>query len=162
MKASSSAHQSIMDEDVTAQLCKTIPPEVYVKCLSNFHLKGGDIASRYDELLSRIKCDNFVEVKKDSVENALTILKGNLKSKPCGPDQKKVTFDHLNYYQYDTRPSNSGQVDGNRISRRPCNNRNCNSDSTPNRGDNSSNNQRDTSQNRNANQGHSIVYCFLQ
>ncbi len=30
MKARPSAHPSIMDEDVTAQLCKTIPPEVYV------------------------------------------------------------------------------------------------------------------------------------
>ncbi len=86
-----------------------------------------------------LKCDNYVEVEKDSAENALAILKSNLKSNPCGPDQKKVTFDHLNYYQYDTRPSNSSQVDGSRNSRRPWNNRNCNSDSTPNRGDNSTN-----------------------
>ncbi len=40
MKARPSAHSSIMDEDVTAQLCKTIPLEMYAKCLSNFHLKG--------------------------------------------------------------------------------------------------------------------------
>ncbi len=86
MKARPSAHSSIMDEDVTAQMCKTIPPEVYSKC----HIR---------------KCPR--------------VLKGNLKSKPCGPDQKKVSFDHLNYYQYDTSPSNSGQVDGNRNSRRP-------------------------------------------
>ncbi len=77
---------------------------------------------------------------------------------------KKVTFDHLNYYQYDTRPSNNDQVDGNRNSRRLWNNINRNSDSTPNRGDNSSNTQRDTSQNRNANQGHgyrTILVCTL-
>ncbi len=42
MKARPSAHSSIMDEDVTAQLCKSIPPEVYAKCQSNFHLKGQD------------------------------------------------------------------------------------------------------------------------
>ncbi len=40
MKARPSVHSTIMDEDVTAQLCKTIPPEVYAKCLSNFHLKS--------------------------------------------------------------------------------------------------------------------------
>ncbi len=102
--------------------------------------------------MGRLKCDNYVEVEKDSAENALTILKGNLESKPCGPDQKKVNFDHINYYQYDTRPSNSGKVDSNRNSRRPWNNRNRNSDSFPNRGDNSSNTQRDTIQNRNTNQ----------
>ncbi len=94
MQARPSDHSSIMDEDVTAQRCKTIPPEVYAKYLSNFHLKGEDIASRYDELMSRLKCDNYVKVKKDSAENSLTVLKGNLKSKSCGPDQKKVTFDH--------------------------------------------------------------------
>ncbi len=54
MKARPSAYSTIMDEDVTAQLCKTIPPEMYAKCLSNFHLKGEDIASRYDELMSRL------------------------------------------------------------------------------------------------------------
>ncbi len=86
MKARPSADSSIMDEDVTAQLCKSIPPEVYAKCLSNVHLKGEEIASRYDELMSRLKCDNYVEVEKDSAENALTFLKGNLKSNPCRPD----------------------------------------------------------------------------
>ncbi len=152
MKARPYADSSKMDEDGTAQLCKSIPPEVYAKCLSNFHLKGEDIASRYDELMSRLKCDNYVKVEKDSAKSAPTILKGNLKGDPSGPDQKKVTFDHLNYYQYDTRPSNNGQVDGNRNSRRPWNNRNRNSDSTRNRGENYTNNQRDTSLNRNTNQ----------
>ncbi len=154
IKAIPSAHSTIMDEDVTAQLCNTIPPEVYAKCLSNFHLKGEDIASRYDELISRLKCDNYVEVEKDSPESAPTIMKGHLKVNPCRPAQKKVTFDHLNYYQYDTRPNNNGHNDGNRNNRRPWNNRNHNSDSSPNRGDNSSNNQGATNQNRNANQGH--------
>ncbi len=51
-----------MDEDVTTQLCKTVPPEVYPKCLSNFRLKGEYIASRYDERMSRLKCDNYVKV----------------------------------------------------------------------------------------------------
>ncbi len=103
MKATPSAHSRIMEEDVTAQLCKTILSEVYAKYLINFHLKGEDITSRYDELMSRLKCDNYVEVKKESAESALTILKGNLKVNPCGPAQQKVTFDHLNYYQYDTK-----------------------------------------------------------
>ncbi len=64
--------------------------------------------------MSRIKCDNYVKVEKDSAESALTIPKDNNKGDPCGPDQKKVTFDHINYYQYDTRLSNNGQVDDNR------------------------------------------------
>ncbi len=64
-----------------------------------------------------------------------------------------MTFDHLNYYQYETRPNNNGQADGNRNNRRPWNIRNRNSDSNPNRGDNSSNTQGATNQNRNENQG---------
>ncbi len=59
MKTKPSAPSTIMEEDITAQLCKTIPPEVYAKCLSNFHLKGEEIASKYDELISRLKCDNY-------------------------------------------------------------------------------------------------------
>ncbi len=39
MKARASAPTTIMEEDVTAQLCKSIPPEVYAKYLSNFHLR---------------------------------------------------------------------------------------------------------------------------
>ncbi len=62
MKGRPSDHSPIMDEYFTAQLCKTIPPDVYAKCMSNFHLKGEDIASRYDELMSRLKCDNYVAV----------------------------------------------------------------------------------------------------
>ncbi len=46
----------IMEEDITSQFCKTLlPPEVYVKCLNNFHLQGEEIASRYDELISHLK-----------------------------------------------------------------------------------------------------------
>ncbi len=157
MKARPSAHSTIMEEDVTAQLCKTIPPEVYAKCLSNFHLKDQNIACRYDELISRLKCDNYIkvnnEVDKESTESTLTILKGTPKVDPCGQAQKKVTFDHLNYYEYDTRPNNDGQANGNRNNRRSWNNRNRNSDSSPNRGDNSSSNQGNTNHNRNANQG---------
>ncbi len=41
-----------MEEDVIAQICKTIPPEVYPKCLRNFHLKGEEITSRCDKLIS--------------------------------------------------------------------------------------------------------------
>ncbi len=82
MKARPSAHSSIMDEDVTAQLCKSIPPEVYAKCLSNFHLMGKNITSRYDELMSRLKCDNCVEIEKDSAESAFTILKGSCNGNP--------------------------------------------------------------------------------
>ncbi len=85
MKARPSAHSSIMEEDITAQLCKTIPPEVYTKCLSNFHLNGEDIAIRYDELMSRLKCDNYVKVKKEFAESAIAILKVNPKVNPCGP-----------------------------------------------------------------------------
>ncbi len=43
MKPRPSVHSTIMEDYVTAQLCKTISPEVYAKCLSNFHLKGEDI-----------------------------------------------------------------------------------------------------------------------
>ncbi len=151
MKARSLAHSTIMDEDVTAQLCNTIPPEVYAKYLSNFHLKFEEIPSRYDELMSRLKCDNYVEVENDFAEIALTIIKYNPKVNPCGPAQQKVTVDHLNYYQCDTRPNNIGQADVNRSNRRPWNNRIRNSDSNPNKGDNSSNTQGATNKNRNAN-----------
>ncbi len=101
--------------------------------------------------MSRLKCDNYVEVV--IAESALTVLKRNPKVNPCGPAQKKVTFDHLNYNQYDTRPNNNGQADGNINNRRPWNNRNRNSDSNSNRGDNSLNTQGATNPNRNANQG---------
>ncbi len=89
MKARPSAPSTIMEEDVIAQLCKTIPQEVYAKCLGNFYLKGEEIASRYDELISRLTCDNYVEVDKSSAENALSILKGTHKTYPSGPAQKK-------------------------------------------------------------------------
>ncbi len=49
MKARPSASKVTMEEDITAQMCKSIPPEVYAKCFSNFHLKEEEIANRYDE-----------------------------------------------------------------------------------------------------------------
>ncbi len=54
--------------------------------------------------MSRLKCDNYVEVEKDSVESALTILKVSCNSNPCGTDQKKVTINHLNYYHMILNP----------------------------------------------------------
>ncbi len=36
--------------------------------------------------MSRLKCDNYDKDEKDSPKNTLTILKGNLKSNPYGPD----------------------------------------------------------------------------
>ncbi len=58
MKARPSAPTIIMEEDITAQLCMAIPTELYAKCVSNFHLKGDEIANKYDEMISRFKCDN--------------------------------------------------------------------------------------------------------
>ncbi len=76
-----------------------------------FSFKGGNIASRYDELISRLKCDNYVEVDRPSAEAALSILKdtNNVSNK----EAHKVTFDMKNYYQYNTRPANQGQAAGN-------------------------------------------------
>ncbi len=42
MKARPSVSKVIMEEDITAQMCKAIPLEVYAKCVSNFYLKAGD------------------------------------------------------------------------------------------------------------------------
>ncbi len=52
MKARPSASKVIMEEDITAQMCKAIPPEVYAKCVSNFHLKAEEIANRHDKMIS--------------------------------------------------------------------------------------------------------------
>ncbi len=37
--------------------------EVYAKCMSNFHLKGEQIAIRYDNLISRFEIDDHVETE---------------------------------------------------------------------------------------------------
>ncbi len=78
-KARPQATKEIMEEDITSQVCKALPPEVYVKCLNNFHLQVEEIASRYDELISHLEDDNYVEVNKSSTEAALSILKVLLK-----------------------------------------------------------------------------------
>ncbi len=106
------AVKEIMEEDITLQFCMALSPEVYVKCLNKFHLQGEEIAARYDKLISWLKDDNYVEVDKSSTEVALSILKGSSKVPDKGAH--KVSFNSMNYYQYDSRPANEGQCSGNR------------------------------------------------
>ncbi len=121
-KARPCAFKEIMKEDITSQFCKALLPEIYVKCLNNFHLQGEDIAARYDKLINRLKDGNYVEVDKSSTEAAFSILK----------DSSKVSFDSMNYYLYDSGLANQGQGSGNRQQNHWNNNRNHNmSDQNP-------------------------------
>ncbi len=143
-----------MEEDITSQFGKALPPEVYVKCLNNFHLQGEEIASRYDKLINHLKDDNYVEVDKSSTKAALSILKGTSKAPNRGAH--KVTFDSMNYYQYDSRPANQGQDGGNRQWNCWNNNGNRNkNDQTPqgNRDNNSNQNQGNNGEQRDNAQG---------
>ncbi len=99
-KARPTVSSEIMEGGITLQLCKAIPLDVYAKCLSNFHLKDQEITSKYDEMISCLICDNYVEVDRPSAEAALSILKGT------NDVSNKLTFDPINYYQYDSRPAN--------------------------------------------------------
>ncbi len=155
-KARPCAVKEIMEEDISSQFCKALPPEMYVKCLNNFHLQGEEIAARYDKLISRLKEDNYVEVDKSSTEAAVSILKGSSKTPDKGV--RKVSFNliQFNYYQYDSRPANQGQGSGNR--QRNCWNNNGNhysNDQSPHRSrDNNSNQNQGNRQQRDNTQGH--------
>ncbi len=109
-----------MKEDITTQLCKAISPEVYTKSVCNFHLKCDEIANRYDEMISHFKCDNCVEVDRESTEAALSIGRGTSELQCNNEDVPKgrahiVLLDPINYDQYDSRANSPDQVaDNNR------------------------------------------------
>ncbi len=133
--------KEIMEEDITSQFCKDLPPELYLNCLNNFHLQGEAIAARCDDIVSRHKDNNYVKVDKTSTEAAFSILKGS--SNVCDKGVCKVSFDSMNYYQYDSRPANKGQG----ISKRQRNHWNNNGNN--NRSDQSLQGNRDNNSNQN-------------
>ncbi len=46
IRARPTINEYIMEEDLRAQMYKSLPPKI----LSNFHMRGEEIASRYDSL----------------------------------------------------------------------------------------------------------------
>ncbi len=47
------------EDDLRQQILKSLPPEVYAKCHGNFHMKGGDIAIRYDSLVLQLSINSL-------------------------------------------------------------------------------------------------------